>query len=41
MYAVLSYKKALIIEIFVHSSTKEVGKGTSKQIISYNYVFVL
>ncbi len=33
MYAISSYKKALIIQILVHSHTKEVGRGASKQMI--------
>ncbi len=41
MYAISSYKKALIIQILVHNHTEEVGKGASKQMILYNYVFVL
>ncbi len=39
MYVISRYKKALIIQILVHSRAKEVGMGESKQMILYNYVF--
>ncbi len=38
MYAISSYKKALIIQIPVHSHTDKVRRWASKQVILYNYV---
>ncbi len=38
MYEISRYKKALIIQILVHSRTKEVGRGASKQMILDNYI---
>ncbi len=40
MYAISSYENALIIQIIVHSHTKEVGRGASKQMIKCITMFL-
>ncbi len=40
MYAISSYNKALIIQILVHSHTKEVRRGASKQMIKCITMFL-